>query len=38
MRARMLAELGYNVFVADIYGKGIRPQHLRLARKRQVQE
>lgn len=25
MRARMLAELGYNVFVADIYGKGIRP-------------
>jgi len=26
MRARMLAELGYNVFVADIYGKGIRPQ------------
>lgn len=26
MRAQMLAELGYNVFVADIYGKGIRPQ------------
>jgi dienelactone hydrolase len=26
MRAKMLAELGYNVFVADIYGKGIRPQ------------
>jgi dienelactone hydrolase len=26
MRARMLAELGYNVFVVDIYGKGIRPQ------------
>lgn len=26
MRARMLADLGYNVFVADIYGKGIRPQ------------
>ncbi|MBE7497662.1 MAG: dienelactone hydrolase family protein [Verrucomicrobiaceae bacterium] len=26
MRARMLAELGYNVFIADIYGKGIRPQ------------
>ncbi len=26
MRANMLAELGYNVFVADIYGKGIRPQ------------
>ncbi len=25
-RARMLAELGYNVFAADIYGKGIRPQ------------
>ncbi len=25
MRARMLAELGYNVFVADVYGKGIRP-------------
>ena len=26
MRARMLAKLGYNVFAADIYGKGIRPQ------------
>lgn len=26
MRARMLAELGYNVFCADVYGKGIRPQ------------
>ncbi|QTN32114.1 dienelactone hydrolase family protein [Akkermansiaceae bacterium] len=26
MRARMLAELGYNVFAADIYGAGIRPQ------------
>lgn len=26
MRGRMLAELGYNVFAADIYGKGIRPQ------------
>lgn len=26
MRARMLAELGYNVLVADVYGKGIRPQ------------
>lgn len=26
MRARMLAELGYNVFVCDVYGKGIRPQ------------
>lgn len=25
MRARMLADLGYNVFVADVYGKGIRP-------------
>jgi dienelactone hydrolase len=25
-RAEMLAHLGYNVFVADIYGKGIRPQ------------
>jgi dienelactone hydrolase len=25
-RARRLAELGYNVLVADIYGKGIRPQ------------
>lgn len=26
MRARMLAELGYNVFALDIYGKGVRPQ------------
>lgn len=26
MRARLLAELGYNVFAADIYGKGVRPQ------------
>jgi dienelactone hydrolase len=26
MRAGMLAELGYNVFAVDIYGKGIRPQ------------
>ena len=26
MRARMLAELGYNVFAADIYGAGIRPK------------
>lgn len=25
-RAQMLAELGYNVFALDIYGKGIRPQ------------
>lgn len=25
-RSRMLAEMGYNVFAADIYGKGIRPQ------------
>lgn len=25
MRARMLAELGYAVFAADIYGKGVRP-------------
>ena len=25
-RSRMLAELGFNVFAADIYGKGIRPQ------------
>ena len=25
-RGRMLAELGYNVFAADIYGKDIRPQ------------
>lgn len=26
MRAKMLAELGFNVFALDIYGKGIRPQ------------
>ncbi len=26
MRARSLAEMGFNVFAADIYGKGIRPQ------------
>lgn len=26
MRARMLAELGYNVFAADVYGEGVRPQ------------
>jgi len=26
MRAKMLAELGYNVFALDVYGKGIRPQ------------
>jgi dienelactone hydrolase len=25
-RSRLLAEMGYNVFAADIYGKGIRPQ------------
>ncbi len=25
-RSRMLAALGYNVFAADIYGQGIRPQ------------
>ena len=25
-RAEMLAKLGYNVFAADIYGKGIRPK------------
>jgi dienelactone hydrolase len=25
-RADMLARLGYNVFAADVYGKGIRPQ------------
>lgn len=24
-RSRMLAQLGYNVFAADIYGKGVRP-------------
>ncbi|HRH96208.1 MAG TPA: dienelactone hydrolase family protein [Prosthecobacter sp.] len=26
MRAHMLAQLGYNVFSADVYGKGVRPQ------------
>ncbi len=26
LRSRMLAELGYNVFAADIYGQGIRPK------------
>lgn len=26
MRGAMLAELGYNVFALDIYGKGLRPQ------------
>lgn len=25
-RSRMLAELGYTVFAADVYGKGVRPQ------------
>ena len=25
-RAEMLAQLGYNVFALDIYGKGIRPK------------
>ncbi len=25
-RSRMLAELGYNVFAADVYGQGIRPK------------
>lgn len=25
MRARMLVELGYNVFALDVYGKGVRP-------------
>lgn len=25
-RSRMLAELGYNVFAVDVYGKGVRPQ------------
>ena len=28
-RAEMLAKLGYNVFAADIYGKGIRPSSAR---------
>jgi len=26
-RAQMLAELGYNVFAADVYGKGVRPDN-----------
>ena len=26
-RARMLAELGYNVLAADVYGKGVRPDN-----------
>ena len=26
MRARMLVEMGYNVFALDIYGKGVRPK------------
>ncbi|MCB1226484.1 MAG: dienelactone hydrolase family protein [Verrucomicrobiales bacterium] len=26
MRARMLAEMGYRVFAADVYGKGVRPE------------
>lgn len=30
-RAEMLARLGYNVFAADVYGKGIRPQTLQAA-------
>lgn len=30
-RAEMLAKLGYNVFCADIYGKGIRPQDAKSA-------
>jgi len=28
-RAEMLARLGYNVFAADIYGKGVRPANTR---------
>jgi len=32
-RAEMLARLGYNVFAADIYGKGIRPQSVQDAAK-----
>ena len=32
-RARQLAELGYNVFAADIYGKGIRPDSTKEAGK-----
>src|SRR5215831_12098732 len=30
-RAEMLARLGYNVFAADIYGKGVRPQTVQAA-------
>jgi dienelactone hydrolase len=30
-RAEMLAKLGYNVFAADIYGKGVRPQDMKAA-------
>jgi len=30
-RAEMLARLGYNVFAADIYGKGVRPQTMQAA-------
>jgi dienelactone hydrolase len=30
-RSEMLARLGYNVFAADIYGKGIRPQTMQAA-------
>jgi dienelactone hydrolase len=26
LRARMLAEMGFNVFAADVYGKGVPPQ------------
>ena len=26
-RADMLGELGFNAFVVDVYGKGIRPEH-----------
>jgi dienelactone hydrolase len=30
-RAEMLAKLGYNVFAADIYGKGVRPKNFQEA-------
>ena len=30
-RAEMLARMGYNVFAADIYGKGVRPQTMQAA-------
>ncbi len=30
-RAEMLAQMGYVVFAADIYGKGIRPQNFQEA-------